>query len=217
MKLRSTITTLIILFVISADQVIKVCVKTGMCLYDKIHITDWFYIFFTENMGMAFGMSFISTVWLTLFRLGAIAFFTYILIKQIRKQAPIGFLVCLSMIIAGAFGNIIDNSLYGLIFTESVPLPPPFAQPAQLVALGHGYGSFLNGRVVDMFYFPLFRWPDWMPLVGGNTFFGAVFNFADAAISCGAVAMILFYHKYLSLVLSSSKTSQEINDNTTSK
>ena len=112
MKLRSTIATLIILLIILADQIIKISVKISMCIYDKIHVTDWFYIFFTENKGMAFGMSFISTLWLTLFRLGAIAFFVYVLVKQIRRQAPIGFLVCLSMIIAGAFGNIIDNSLY---------------------------------------------------------------------------------------------------------
>lgn len=217
MKLRSTIATLIILLIILADQIIKISVKISMCLYDKIHVTDWFYIFFTENKGMAFGMSFISTLWLTLFRLGAIAFFVHVLVKQIRRQAPIGFLMCLSMIIAGAFGNIIDNSLYGLIFTESAPLPPPFAQPAHFVEFGQGYGSFLRGHVVDMFYFPLFRWPDWMPLVAGQTFFGAVFNFADAAISCGAVAMLLFYHKYLSFVLSSSKRAQDATDKTLSK
>ena len=82
---------------------------------------------------------------------------------------------------------------YGLIFTESTPY-----ELARLVPFGEGYGSFLSGKVVDMFYFPLFTWPDWVPMVGGNTFFGAIFNFADASISCGAVALVLFYYKYLS-------------------
>lgn len=82
---------------------------------------------------------------------------------------------------------------YGLIFTESIP----YSDPAKLVAFGQGYGSFLSGKVVDMFYFPLFTWPDWIPLVGGDIFFGAIFNIADAAISCGAVAPALFYSKIL--------------------
>lgn len=202
MKLRSLIAILLFVAVIVIDQVIKLSVKTGMCLYDKIRVTDWFYIFFTENHGMAFGMSFVSTWLLTIFRLAAVGGFVFFLVGQIRRNAPIGFVVCLSLIIAGAFGNIIDNSIYGLIFTESLPMQSLFQAPAQLVPFGEGYGSFLSGHVVDMFYFPLFRWPDSLPFIGGKTFFGAVFNFADAAISCGGVAMLLFYYKYLSLQFS---------------
>lgn len=180
-----------------------------MCLYDKIHVTDWFYIFFTENDGMAFGMDFIGTGVLTLLRLAAIIFFVYYLAKQIRRLAPIGFILCMSLIIAGAMGNIIDNSLYGLCFTESLPRMGAMDLPAQCVPLGGGYAPFLHGHVVDMFYFPLFKWPEWMPLVGGGTFFGAVFNLADAAISCGAAAMFIFYYKYVSELLGGNRTPKE--------
>ena len=122
-----------------------------------------------------------------------------------KKRAPKGFIVCLSLIISGAFGNIVDNAFYGLIFTESAPYyaASSGALPAHFVTMGQGYGIFLHGHVVDMFYFPLFQWPDWVPLLGGGTFFGAIFNFADAAISVGAAAMILFYYKHLSLLMNS--------------
>ncbi len=169
-----------------------------MCLYERISITDWFQIFFTENKGMAFGMDFIGTMFLAIFRIVAIALFSWLLVKIIRRHYPKGLIVCLAMVVAGAAGNLIDNCIYGLVFTESLPVSLPFSEPSQLVDFGEGYGSFLSGRVVDMFYFPLFTWPDWMPLIGGEVFFNAVFNFADASISCGAVAILLFYHKYLS-------------------
>jgi signal peptidase II len=148
-------------------------------------------------------MDFIGTGILTVFRLCAVAFFIYVLSKEVKKRAPIGFIVCLAMIIAGAFGNIVDNAFYGLIFTESAPYYAASfgALPAHFVPMGQGYGTFLHGHVVDMFYFPLFQWPDWVPFLGGGTFFGAIFNFADAAISVGAAAMILFYYKYLSLLM----------------
>ncbi len=203
MKLRLWLSLLIILCIVITDQIIKFWVKTHMCLYDRIFITDWFQIFFTENHGMAFGMDFIGTMVLTLFRIAAVIFFIYLLTAQARKRAPLGFIICLAFIIAGAMGNIIDNSFYGLIFSESVPHLPDNADPATLVSFGSGYGSFLNGLVVDMFYFPLFTWPESLPVIGGRTFFGAVFNFADSAISCGAVALILFYHRYVSELISS--------------
>lgn len=205
MKCRSYLSALIVFLVIVIDQVIKVAVKTNMSLYEKIEVTDWFYIFFTENRGMAFGMDFISTGILTIFRFLAVGFFVYLLIKQIKKSAPIGFIVCLSMIIAGAFGNIIDNCFYGLIFSESIPRNLFWEAPAHFVNIGEGYGTFLHGRVVDMFYFPLFQWPESWPLVGGQTFFGAVFNFADAAISVGAVVLFTLYYKYVSSQLAESK------------
>ena len=99
-------------------------------------------------------------------------------------------------VVAGAAGNIIDNFFYGLIFSES---GRSLDQVAHFTAFGEGYGGFLTGRVVDMFYFPLFTWPDWMPLLGGNVFFGAVFNFADAAISCGGIALVFFFRRFLSI------------------
>lgn len=189
----------VVLAVLVVDQLIKIAVKTSMTLYESVEVTSWFRIYFTENKGMAFGMDFIGTMFLTLFRIAAVVFFVYVLRQVVRRRKPIGYIVCLSMIVAGAVGNIIDNCFYGLCFTESLPYWDAFSQPAHAVDFGAGYGSFLSGRVVDMFYFPLFTWPDWMPLVGGDVFFGAVFNFADASISCGAVALLLFYSKHIQL------------------
>lgn len=198
MKLRAYISAAIILFVLVADQLIKIAVKTNMVLFERIHVFDWFYIYFVENRGMAFGMDFVGTAILTVCRLIAVCAFSYALVRCIRQRYPIGFIICLALIIAGAFGNIIDNCFYGLIFTESHPGNYFFHDPAQFTQFGQGYGSFLSGRVVDMFYFPLWQWPASWPVIGGQTFFGAVFNFADSAISVGAVAMLLFYYKRLS-------------------
>lgn len=206
MKLRAYISAVIILTVLIVDQIIKIAVKTGMMLHESIDVTSWFKIFFVENQGMAFGMTITGTALLTVFRLVAVVAFIWCLVKCIRQRYPMGFIICLALIIAGAFGNIIDNCFYGLIFTESVPygaratlagLGEGCSAPATFTAFGEGYGSFLSGRVVDMFYFPLWVWPESWPLVGGTTFFGAVFNFADAAISVGAVVMILFYYRRL--------------------
>jgi signal peptidase II len=203
MRLRAFLAVLIPLGIIIIDQIIKIAIKTQFLLGESYEIASWFQLRFTENRGMAFGMDFIGTGILTVFRLCAVAFFIYVLSKEVKKRAPIGFIVCLAMIIAGAFGNIVDNAFYGLIFTESAPYYAASfgALPAHFVPMGQGYGTFLHGHVVDMFYFPLFQWPDWVPFLGGGTFFGAIFNFADAAISVGAAAMILFYYKYFSLLM----------------
>lgn len=197
MKLRASISAAIILFILVTDQIIKVAVKTNMTLYERIPVFDWFNIYFVENRGMAFGMDFVGTGILTVCRLLAVGAFSYVLVRCIRRQYPIGFIVCLAMVIAGAFGNIIDNCFYGLLFTESQPANPFFSAPATFTPFGEGYGSFLQGRVVDMFYFPLWTWPASWPVIGGQVFFGAVFNFADSAISVGAVAILLFYYKLL--------------------
>ncbi len=193
---RALIAILIVVAIVAIDQIIKFEVKTGFTLHeDYVVARDWFHILFTENRGMAFGMQFVGTMFLALFRVVAIGFFCVVLRRLIRRGASYGLIVCVAMVIAGAVGNIIDNLFYGLIFSESTPY-----QAASLVPWGQGYGSFLSGKVVDMFYFPLFTWPDWMPVVGGDTFFGAIFNFADAAISCGAVALVLFYYRQLSRI-----------------
>lgn len=193
MRKRSLVAIAVILAVIMADQAVKFAVKTSMALHEHIVVTSWFQIFFTENQGMAFGMDFVGTMVLTLFRVVAIAVFIYYLVRLIRKKASMATIVCLALVIAGAAGNVIDNCLYGLVFTES-PEAYLFQGPASLVPIGQGYGEFLSGRVVDMFYFPLWRWPEGMPLVGGQVFFNAVFNVADAAISCGAVALLIIYY-----------------------
>ncbi len=189
---RAFVAVGIMLAVFVIDQIIKVAVKTNMHLYESIEVTDWFQIYFIENRGMAFGMDFIGTTFLSIFRIIAIIVFCVLLVRIIRRRLPIGLIVCVSLVVAGAMGNIIDNFCYGMIFSESTPF-----QISSLVGWGEGYGQMMSGRVVDMFYFPLFTWPEWMPLVGGEVFFGAVFNFADAAISCGAVAILIFYNKYI--------------------
>ena len=185
---------LIVAICLIIDQVIKLSVKLNMHLYESIHITDWFYIYFTENPGMAFGMEIFGKLFLTLFRIIAVGCFVYYLNKIRGKGFPRGYLVCVALIIAGAAGNIIDCVFYGPLFSESTPYTV-----SQLVPWGDGYAPLLKGKVVDMFYFPLveWNWPDWFPWVGGEhfIFFSPIFNFADACISCAVIAILLFYNK----------------------
>ena len=190
---RGWLSVLLCIAIVLVDQLVKFEIKTNFSLYESYHITDWFQLVFTENRGMAFGMQFVGTMFLAVFRVVAIAYFAVVLARLVRRKAPYGIIVCVALIIAGAAGNIFDNVFDGLIFSESHPA----SLPATLVPFGEGYGSFLTGRVVDMFYFPFFTWPDWIPVIGGDIFFGAIFNVADASISCGAVALALFYYKYL--------------------
>lgn len=191
---RAVTAAAVVAVILVVDQLIKFAVKTNMWVGERIDVTSWFKIFFVENQGMAFGMDFVGTFLLAIFRVVAIGAFSYVLINLVCRRAPFGLIVCWACVVAGATGNIIDNCLYGLIFSESGVHGLPVSA---VVPFGEGYGSFLTGKVVDMFYFPLFTWPEELPLVGGDVFFGAVFNFADAAISCGAVALILFYRRYL--------------------
>ena len=187
---------IIILSVLVIDQIIKILVKTNMSLGESIDITSWFKILFVENNGMAFGMEIIGKLFLSLFRIGAIGFFTWYLIKIINKGFPTGYIVTVSFVIAGAIGNLLDCMFYGLVFTESTPF-----NEAAMTAIGDGYAPFLYGKVVDMFYFPLWTWPDWMPLVGGDIFFEPVFNFADSCITCGVIALLLFYTRVVNMGL----------------
>lgn len=192
-KKRSVIIVSCILLAIIIDQVIKVVVKTNMQLGESIPVFgDWFKILFVENNGMAFGMEIFNKIFLTSFRVVAVGFIGYLLYRLLKNSKyPIGFIICVAMIFAGALGNIIDCLFYGEIFTSS------YGRVAELVSWGEGYGTFLQGRVVDMFYLPLFTWPEWLPLVGGDIFFSPVWNFADACISCSVVIIFLFYRKYI--------------------
>ena len=178
--------------IIVIDQVIKVAVKTGMYLHQSIKVTDWFQILFTENDGMAFGMEVLPKWFLTSFRIVAVLFLVWFIWRSIRKGIGWGYLVCLTLIVAGAAGNIFDCMFYGMIFNN-----PPAPMVAELVPWGTGYGQLMLGRVVDMFYFPLVEWdwPRWMPFFGGEhfIFFSPIFNFADANISCGVIALIIFF------------------------
>jgi signal peptidase II len=181
--------------IIAIDQAIKVAVKTGMYLHQSIRVTDWFYILFTENDGMAFGMEVFNKWFLTSFRIVAVVVLIWYICRCIKRgMMSWGFLVCMTMITAGAAGNIFDCMFYGMIFNNP---PAPFT--AELVPWGMGYGQLMLGRVVDMLYFPLveWNWPQWMPFWGGEhfIFFSPIFNFADASISCGVIALILFYNQ----------------------
>ena len=187
---------LIVFGVIIIDQIIKILVKTNMFWHESIHITDWFQILFTENNGMAFGMEIFGKLFLTSFRIVAVTFIAYYLVQIVRKDMKMGYIACVSLILSGAAGNIIDSVFYGVIFSESTNV-----ELATFVPVGTGYSDWFYGKVVDMFYFPLIEtdWPQWMPFVGGEhfIFFSPIFNFADAAISCGVIALILFYRNYL--------------------
>jgi signal peptidase II len=201
---KGRLATLIVVAILLIDQAIKIWVKTSMCLHESIHVTDWFYITFIENMGMAFGMQLGSKVVLSLFRVIAITLLGYYTCLEIRRQAKTGYIVCLAMIFAGAVGNLIDCLFYGLIFNESSP-----NYVSYFVPFGSGYAPFLMGKVVDMFYFPLIEteWPLWMPFVGGEhfVFFSPVFNFADASISVSVVVLLLFYREEISKISLSRK------------
>ena len=201
---KGQLSALIVIGVLVIDQIIKIWVKTNMFWHESIKITDWFYIYFTENNGMAFGMEIFDKIFLTGFRIIASIAITWLLVKYIKQNLKTGFLVCVSLILAGAIGNIIDCVLYGEIFSESTR-----SAIAHFVPIGEGYSNWFYGKVVDMFYFPLIEtnWPEWMPFVGGEhfIFFSPIFNFADAAISCGIIAMILFYGKYLSDLMEPTK------------
>ena len=185
---------LIVLAILLIDQIIKLWVKTSMTLHESLHITDWFYISFIENNGMAYGMQIGSKLALSLFRVAAISVLGYYIWLQAREKVRWGYIVCLAMILAGAAGNLIDCMFYGLCFDASTSM-----HVSQFVGFGNGYAPFLMGRVVDMFYFPIIEttWPEWMPFCGGEDFifFSPVFNFADANITCGVIALLLFYRK----------------------
>lgn len=192
----------IVVAILLIDQIIKIEVKTNMTLGEAKRVTDWFYIEFIENNGMAYGMKFINKLVLSLFRLFAIGFIGYYLAKITKKNvAPFGYVVLIAMVLAGAAGNLIDCLFYGLIFDASTPFTV-----SQFVPFGEGYSTFLHGKVVDMFYFPIIQttWPEWVPYFGGSeyVFFSPVFNFADACISVGVVALLLFYRKQLEVLFS---------------
>jgi len=194
---------IIILVVLLADQVLKIWIKTNMMLYEDIRIADWFLIRFVENPGMAMGIDVIDKLLLTIFRIIASVGIAYYLTLLIKKGFKMGYIICVSLIFAGAVGNIFDCVFYGVIFNDSPVYNPHFAhQAAVLFPAEGGYGAWFHGKVVDMFYFPLFEfhWPSWIPFVGGEKFefFRYIFNIADAAISVGIVTLILFYRKTFS-------------------
>lgn len=201
-RLLRMMSVAIVVVILAIDQGIKLWVKTGMCLGERIKLADWAYIAFTENRGMAFGMDFVGTLMLCCFRIVAVGVLVWLVLRITRRPfVKWGFVALVSMVLAGAAGNIVDNIFYGLIFDDS-----NFFEPARLVALGSGTGSLLEGRVVDMFYFPFIDTilPQWVPAWGGThfIFFSPIFNFADACITTGGVLLVICYHKTLNQLFS---------------
>lgn len=188
----------IVLTTLVLDQALKIWVKTHMYLGQEYQIFDWFYIHFTENNGMAFGMEFggdWGKLGLSLFRIVFVVFMASFLLKLIRKNADKVLIVSLSLVLAGAVGNIIDGTLYGILFSES------YRQLATFLPEAGGYAPLFFGKVVDMFYFPIFKGylPEWIPFWGGDyfVFFRPVFNIADSAISIGVAIMVILQKKVM--------------------
>jgi signal peptidase II len=206
LKLPIILVTIVILI----DQALKIWIKTNLQLNDIIEIFGKKgYILFTENPGMAFGYSFggeWGKIALTIFRMLAVAGIGWYIVDLVRKNAPKGLIISFALILAGAIGNIIDSAFYGMIFSSSD------GQIAHIFPKGGGYGKFLRGEVVDMFYFPIINghFPSWFPIWGSEsfTFFRPVFNVADSAITVG-VALILIFHRKFFKSQTNSKVEQE--------
>ena len=214
MKNKTILAFCLILFILLLDQAVKIYVKTHFLLGEeyKIFGFDRALIHFVENPGMAFGMEFggdYGKLALSLFRIVAVGFLSYYIHNLIKAGASVGLVISFSLILAGALGNIIDSAFYGMIFSDSVP-EMHGGDYARIFPPEGGYGTFLHGRVVDMFYFPLVEgvYPAWMPneesflgrfLPNAGTryqFFQPVFNVADAAITVGVASLILFQRSY---------------------
>lgn len=193
--MKKVLTTALLLLVV--DQLLKFWIKTNMFLGQEFKIFDWFIIHFTENNGMAFGLEFggdTGKIMLSLFRIIVIVWgFSYITTLT-KSKLPNGLLIALGLVFGGAIGNIIDGVFYGVLFNDS------YNQIAEFLPAVGGYSTFLMGKVVDMFYFPLINthFPDWLPFFGGEhfIFFRPVFNIADAGVSAGMFMLILFYRKH---------------------
>ena len=196
------IALLSIFLVLLIDPASNISTKTHFTIVESITVFPWFRILFIENNGMAFGIEVLGKLFLSLFRVAAITVIGYYLFKLTRHaHYKSGFVICISLIFAGALGNIIDSLFYGMMFSEST-----YYTVATFMPEGGGYAPFLYGKVVDMLYFPLFGfyWPQWIPFVGGEyfEFFHPIFNIADSAISVGVIILILFYRHTFSSSLS---------------
>jgi signal peptidase II len=200
--------TLIILLIIIADQALKLWIKTHYHLNESHQVIgSGFQLYFVENPGMAYGWKFGGN-WgkmaLTIFRMGAVVFGTWYLRKIIREKYHRGFIFCASLVYAGALGNLIDSSFYGLIFDKGMTMDPALKEYIGYNGVAtyssNGYASFLHGNVVDMLYFPVIdgRFPSWVPFWGGDDFqfFRPIFNIADASITTGVLSILVFQKRF---------------------
>ena len=193
---------LLIAIIIFIDQAIKFYIKLNYFIGEEhLLLGSWARLHFVENEGMAWGLKFggdFGKIILTLFRLIAVVWGSFLIKGFIEKKYHNGFIICAALIYAGAVGNLIDSLFYGMIFEQSVPFT---TQVAVFLPNTGGYASFLHGKVVDMFYFPIIReahFPSWFPIWAGEEFefFRPVFNFADAAISTGVISLFVFQNKF---------------------
>jgi len=198
-KKKYILAIITVVIIILLDQALKFAVKLHMFTGQEIIIIpNFFKIHFTENAGMAFGMELggmNGKLFLSLFRIFAIIGIIYFLISGIKKEFHAGLVFCISLILAGAIGNMIDCAFYGIIFNNS------YHELAQLFPKEGGYSSFLKGNVVDMLYFPIINnavLPKWIPLIGGSefSFFNAIFNIADSSITIGVILILIFQRKF---------------------
>ena len=187
---------IVIFFVLLIDQITKFWIKLNMTIGESFSVLgDWFQIYFIENNGMAFGWELgaqYGKLVLSIFRIIAVALLFYFIYYLTKKKTKFGPLLGISLITAGALGNIIDGMFYGMIFSEST-----FYEVATLFPEGGGYAGFLQGKVVDMLYFPLFTFPEWIPFLGGQIFFSPIFNIADSAITIGFLYLLIFQWDFL--------------------
>ena len=188
----------VIMLLLLLDQVLKIWIKTHLQLHESIEITPWFYLYFTENPGMAFGIEVIGKLFLSLFRMVAVGFIGYYLYKLVKANQSFGFITCVAMILAGAVGNIIDSVFYGVVFDHS------YGQVATFLPPEGGYDTWLHGKVVDMFYFPLIHNAE-----GEVIFFRPVFNLADSFITCAVIVILIFYHRDLNDSLEKKQTTEK--------
>jgi len=191
--------SLILIFtILILDQILKIWIKTNLIIGQEIHVMgNWFILHFTENNGMAFGLDIpgeFGKISLSLFRIAAVIGIALFIRHLIRSNAHKGLIISVSLILAGAIGNIIDSAFYGMIFNDS------WGRVAKIFPDGGGYASFLHGRVVDMLYFPIIKgsWPDWFPIWGGQSFifFRPVFNIADSSITIGVFIILIFQKRF---------------------
>lgn len=190
----------IVLLLLFLDQALKIWIKTHFQLHESYRIFSWFHIYFTENPGMAFGLELIDKRILSVIRIVAAIVLIVYLFQILKRNYSFGFILCITLIFVGAFGNIIDCIFYGLIFDHS------YGQIATFLPESGGYAAVLQGKVVDMLYFPLIETtlPAWLPIWGGNefVFFRPIFNLADSAICVGVFSLLIFYRRTLSKSLS---------------
>ncbi|MBI5914788.1 MAG: lipoprotein signal peptidase [Bacteroidetes bacterium] len=200
---KSLKVALLIVAVLAIDQCLKIWIKTNMAYGEEIKMLGqpWALIHFVENEGMAFGITLggdHGKLALSLFRIAAVGFLIYYLRLLLRSKVSFGLIASFALILAGAVGNIIDSAVYGLIFSET----PYHGGVATLFPEGGGYAGFLHGKVVDMFYFPIFEgfYPEWVPVWGGEhfLFFRPVFNVADASITTGVLSLLIFFRSFFS-------------------